>query len=128
MSWFSSPVLSLGVNEFFLIPSLSKMGISSSLLPPGHFCHVSGATVWGQAVTVEDKLCSAKLASLNVPGLVHWQLLVGLLVLENWYVEGPNIHFAGDDTVGWRHRPWFYVPWANLPVFGPSLLCPGPSG
>lgn len=68
MSWFSSPALSLGVNGFFLIPSLSKMGISSSLLPPGHFCPVSGATVWGQAVTAEDKLCSYKLTSLNVPG------------------------------------------------------------
>lgn len=35
MSWVSSPALSLSMN--FLIPSLSKMGNSSSLLPPGHF-------------------------------------------------------------------------------------------
>ena len=60
----------------------------------------------------EDKLCFAELASFNVPGLVRWQLLVGLLVLEAWYVEGPNIHFGGDNTVSWRQRHWLYVPWA----------------
>lgn len=116
MSWFPSPVLSLGVNAFFLISSLAKMGISSSLLPPGHFCHVSGATVWDQAATVEDKLCTVKLASLNVPGLVHWQLLVGLLVLENWDMEGPNIHFEGD-SVGNRDAA-FTCPGPTSPVLG----------
>lgn len=48
MSWFPSPACSLGVNVFFLIPSSSKMGISSLLLPPGHFYNVSGATVWAR--------------------------------------------------------------------------------
>ena len=68
MSWFSSPALSLGVKVFFFVPSLAKMGISSLLLPPGHFCRGSGATVWGRAVTAEEKPCSANLALLNLPG------------------------------------------------------------
>lgn len=74
------------------------MGISSLLLCPGHFYHISGATVWSQAVSAEEKLCSAKLASLNIPGLEHWQVLVGFLELKNWYMEESNIHFAGDNT------------------------------
>lgn len=29
---------------------------------------------------------------MGTPGLVHWQLFAGLLVLENQLVEGLNMH------------------------------------
>lgn len=58
MSWVSSCALSLGIN--FLIPSLSKREFPLHFYP-WSFYHVFVATVWGPAVTAEDKVCSAAL-------------------------------------------------------------------